>query len=108
MRSVRPVLRVDGYVRVSQVGYRAGERFISPSVQRDQIRGWAKARPATLLEVWEELGESGGPGNRPLSETTEERIEAGLSQGWLWRVWIGSGDLAGGATAQAHDSRQAR
>jgi hypothetical protein len=51
-------LRLDGYVRVSRVGYRSGERFISPAVQREKIAAWAAARPAVLLEVWEELDES--------------------------------------------------
>jgi site-specific DNA recombinase len=76
-----PSIMVDGYVRVSRVGYRRGERFISPSVQREQISAWAQARPATLLEVWEELDESGGDAGRPLLETAVERIEHGVSQG---------------------------
>jgi hypothetical protein len=29
--------RLDGYVRVSRVGARAGEGYISPNVQRDAI-----------------------------------------------------------------------
>jgi DNA invertase Pin-like site-specific DNA recombinase len=74
-------MRVDGYVRVSRVGYRGGERFISPSVQRDQILGWATARQARLLEVWEELDESGARPDRPLLELAVQRIERGVSDG---------------------------
>jgi hypothetical protein len=50
---------LDGYVRVSQVRGRAGERFISPAVPRDQIEGWVRLRGARLGEVFEELDESG-------------------------------------------------
>jgi DNA invertase Pin-like site-specific DNA recombinase len=74
-------LMVDGYVRVSRVGYRGGERFISPSVQKEQIAAWAQARPATVLEVWEELDESGEVFDRPLLEKAVERIEHGVSHG---------------------------
>ena len=34
-------LAVDGYIRVSKVGGRAGRRFISPALQREQIHAWA-------------------------------------------------------------------
>jgi DNA invertase Pin-like site-specific DNA recombinase len=79
---MRPAaLQVDGYIRVSRVGYRGGERFISPSVQRDQIVGWAAGRGAHLLEIWEELDESGSRVSRPLLESAVQRIEAGVSQG---------------------------
>jgi hypothetical protein len=67
-------LMVDGYVRVSRVGYRSGERFISPSVQKEQIAAWAQARPATVLEVWEELDESGV--NRVSARVGGERAAA--------------------------------
>jgi hypothetical protein len=36
--------RMDGYVRVSRVAGREGPGYISPSVQREQIEGWAKLR----------------------------------------------------------------
>jgi hypothetical protein len=34
-------MRLDGYVRVSRVGGREGESFISPEVQRDRIAAYA-------------------------------------------------------------------
>ena len=60
MRLVGEQLSVDGYVRVSRVGGRRGERFISPAVQRELIESWAATRGARVLEVFEELDESGG------------------------------------------------
>jgi site-specific DNA recombinase len=75
------MLRIDGYIRVSRVGYRGGERFISPSLQREQILAWASLHGAQLLEVWEELDESGARAKRPLLESAVERIERGDSDG---------------------------
>jgi len=72
---------VDGYVRVSQVAGRSGERFISPAVQRDQIEGWAQMRGALVGEVFEELDQSGGRADRPLLMRAIERIEAGVTHG---------------------------
>jgi hypothetical protein len=48
-------MRVDGYIRVSRVGQRGGERFISPTQQRDAIEGWAAQHNAVVLELFEEL-----------------------------------------------------
>jgi DNA invertase Pin-like site-specific DNA recombinase len=72
---------LDGYVRVSQVRGREGERFISPAVQREQIEGWIALRGARLGEVFEELDESGARADRPLLERALARVEAGESQG---------------------------
>jgi site-specific DNA recombinase len=74
-------LSVDGYIRVSRVGRRRGERFISPAVQRGLIESWALAHGARVLEVFEELDESGARADRPLLEKAIARVEAGLSQG---------------------------
>jgi DNA invertase Pin-like site-specific DNA recombinase len=72
---------LDGYIRVSRVGGRGGERFISPSVQREQIEGWIHARRASVGEVFEELDESGARGNRPRLGEAIERVERGESAG---------------------------
>src|SRR6476646_11082618 len=72
---------LDGYVRVSQVGKRGGERFISPSVQREQIEGWAKLNGASIGEVFEELDESGARRDRPKLLEALGRVEAGSSDG---------------------------
>ena len=55
-------LRLDGYVRVSDVRGRQGESFISPSVQRERITAWLAAHGHQLGEIFEELDESGKGG----------------------------------------------
>jgi DNA invertase Pin-like site-specific DNA recombinase len=73
---------LDGYIRVSQVGDREGESFISPTVQREQIKGWIKNHAEVNLgEVFEELNESGGRSDRPDLLRALERVEGGESQG---------------------------
>lgn len=72
---------IDGYVRVSQVAGRGGDRFISPLVQRQQIEGWANLHGVAVGEVFEELDESGGRADRPLLIRAMERVESGLTQG---------------------------
>jgi hypothetical protein len=60
---------------------RAGETFISPSVQRAAIERWAESRGALVGHVFEELDESGGRRDRPLLEEAIARVERGDSQG---------------------------
>ena len=87
MVTASPKLRVDGYIRVSRVGKRRGPRFISPVVQRDAIEGWAARQGASLLEIFEEMDESGARRDRPLLERAVRRIESGGSAGLVvWRV----------------------
>jgi DNA invertase Pin-like site-specific DNA recombinase len=74
-------LRVDGYVRVSDVAGRKGPSFISPRVQRERIAAWCALYDARLLTVFEELDESGGRADRPLLMEALGRIEAGQSEG---------------------------
>ena len=72
--------RLDGYVRVSRVGGREGDSFISPRVQRQKIEAWAKLHDVVLGEVIEELDVSGGraPEERGL-EKLLKRCESGAS-----------------------------
>ena len=72
---------VDGYIRVSRVGGRTGDRFISPTVQRELIEDWAARRGARVLEIFEELDQSGRRADRPLLDKALERVESGISQG---------------------------
>jgi DNA invertase Pin-like site-specific DNA recombinase len=72
---------VDGYVRVSRVGGRSGERFMSPAVQREEIERWARVHGALVARVFEELDESGGRPDRPLLKEAIERVECGDSNG---------------------------
>jgi site-specific DNA recombinase len=79
-------LRLDGYVRVSQVRGRDGDSFISPSVQRERITAWLIAHGHVLGQLFEELDESGKGGHRrPLLEEAIARIERGESDGMI--VW---------------------
>jgi DNA invertase Pin-like site-specific DNA recombinase len=90
-------LSVDGYVRVSRVGGRRGERFISPTVQRELIEGWAAAAGAHVLQVFEELDQSGRAGERPMLEKALGRVESGISQGIVvaWVTRFGRSLLSG-------------
>ena len=67
----------DGYVRVSKVAGRAGERFISPQQQQDAIRGWAKLHGIELSEVWTDLDVSGGKMRRPGFDKMLARLARG-------------------------------
>ena len=80
--------RLDGYVRVSRVGGREGESFISPKVQREKIAAWATLKNVALGQVVEELDVSGGraPEERKL-EKLLKRCESGASAGIItWRI----------------------
>jgi DNA invertase Pin-like site-specific DNA recombinase len=97
------VLRLDGYVRVSQVRGRAGDSFISPSVQRERIEQWCGAYGHELVAVHEELDESGKAGHRrKLLEEAIARVERGETDGIV--VWkadrFGRGMLDGLAQMQ--------
>jgi DNA invertase Pin-like site-specific DNA recombinase len=72
---------LDGYIRVSHVGDRKGETFISPTVQREQIEAWIESNQSTVGEIFEELDVSGADGKRPLLIRVIERIETGESKG---------------------------
>jgi DNA invertase Pin-like site-specific DNA recombinase len=73
--------RMDAYVRVSRVGGRAGESFISPTQQRAQIEGWAKLRGVEIVAEHEDLDQSGGKLDRPGLEALLARIETGETEG---------------------------
>jgi DNA invertase Pin-like site-specific DNA recombinase len=74
-------LKLDAYIRVSRVGGRSGESFISPSVQREQIEAWAKSHGALVTWHEPELDASGGTMKRPVFEAIMERVRAGQSDG---------------------------
>lgn len=68
---------MGGYVRVSVVGGRSGDRFLSPELQRDVIAGWAERSDVQLAEVREELDVSGGRRDRPGLEHLVSGVIAG-------------------------------
>ena len=69
--------RVVGYVRVSRVGGREGDSFISPPLQREQIEAVARREGLEVVEVLEELDASGGDNTRPLWNRAIEMVESG-------------------------------
>ena len=71
----------DGYIRVSRVGKREGESFISPSEQRKAIEAWASSTGTTILEWHEDLDESGGTLDRPAFRIALERCRKGIAGG---------------------------
>jgi len=52
--------RWAGYVRVSKVGGRSGERYLSPKQQREAIERWAEYRGVELVAVYQDEDQSGG------------------------------------------------
>ncbi len=74
-------LRLDAYIRVSQVRGRSGESFISPTVQRERIESWTQAHGHTPIWHEPELDVSGGTMQRPVFDRIMERVRSGESDG---------------------------
>ena len=77
----QPSLRLDAYIRVSDVHGREGERFISPKQQEDRIRSWADAHGHEIIRAHAELDVSGGKMDRPMLNEVMRRIDAGETDG---------------------------
>lgn len=54
--------RAVGYIRVSTVGGRGGDSFLSPDLQRDRIRAWADYRQRPVISWYTDLDVSGRAG----------------------------------------------
>lgn len=81
-RTVIPTkLTLDAYIRVSRVGGRQGDSFISPDVQRQDIQRWAQLRGVTIAQWHEDLDETGTKMNRPAFAAMMERVHAGKTGG---------------------------
>lgn len=74
-------MRLDSYIRVSQVRGREGPSFISPDVQRETVRRWATAQGVQIDVEHVDLDQSGAKANRPGLTGVLERIEAGQVDG---------------------------
>ncbi len=74
-------LQLDAYIRVSKVGGRSGESFISPAVQRERIESWADAHGHTLTWHEPEMDVSGGTMSRPVFDRIMERVRTGQTDG---------------------------
>jgi site-specific DNA recombinase len=74
-------VQLDGYIRVSRVGGREGDSFISPDVQRERIAAKAASKGWTVNWLPDELDQSGGRLARPVFQSALERVERGESAG---------------------------
>src|SRR3954467_12979013 len=72
---------VDGYIRVSRVGDRGGESYISPDVQRRALESWAAERGIELVTHDPEENVSGATMDRPIFNAIMRRIRARESGG---------------------------
>jgi site-specific DNA recombinase len=74
--------RAVGVVRVSRVGDRSGEQFVSPSEQRTRIEEACARDGLTLADTLEELDVSGGAAlpKRPGLRRAVEMVEAGEAE----------------------------
>jgi site-specific DNA recombinase len=72
---------LDGIVRVSKVGGRSGESFISPEVQEEQINAWGRLRNVEIAMQERELDRTGTNLDRPVVNRSLERIERGETDG---------------------------
>jgi DNA invertase Pin-like site-specific DNA recombinase len=67
-------LPIDGYIRVSRVGDRSGESYISPDIQRKALVSWAAAREVLLVVHDPEENVSGATMDRPVFNQIMRRI----------------------------------
>jgi|tagenome__1003787_1003787.scaffolds.fasta_scaffold20951342_3 site-specific DNA recombinase len=74
-------MRFAGYVRVSRVGGREGESFLSPTLQRERMETWCASQGHDLLSIAEDLDVSGASTNRDQLEALVEGIEEGRLDG---------------------------
>jgi site-specific DNA recombinase len=94
---------LDVYVRVSRVGGREGDSFISPEVQEEKCRALAEARGFKIGRVFTDLDRSGGKMNRPAFTEALARIESGRSGGIIVaRIDRFARTLLGGLSAIEH------
>jgi site-specific DNA recombinase len=92
-------LPVDGYVRVSRVGDRSGESYISPDVQQRALERWAAEREVQLVLQEPEENVSGGTMDRPVFNRIMRRIRARESGGIVvYKLDRFSRTLVGGLT----------
>src|SRR4051794_27481587 len=73
-------MRVGGYIRVSHVGRRDPDRFLSPTLQRERIATWCAANGHELITVREDIDVSGGRKDRANLLDLVEAVESGRLQ----------------------------
>jgi site-specific DNA recombinase len=77
--------RVIAYVRVSRIGGREGDSFLSPELQVEAIERECRRSNLEIIDTLEELDRSGADNTRPLWNEALRRIESGEAQGLV--VW---------------------
>ena len=83
----KTLVPVDGYIRVSRVGGRNGDSFISPELQRESINRVCKREGLKVVKWFEELDASGGDSKRPKWNQAIERVEQGKTKGLVcWNL----------------------
>lgn len=91
---------MDAVIRVSRVNQREGDRFLSPTQQRDRIRAWAKANRVSISRWHDELDRSGRTVEREGLQAALERAKAGTVDGIIVaKVDRFARTLVGGLTA---------
>jgi len=75
------VLRLDGYIRVSRIGGRSGEGYISPDVQREAIERYAAELSGEIVDWHKDEDYSGGNTERPDFQAALRRLEANETDG---------------------------
>lgn len=95
-------LPLDGYIRVSRVGGREGDGFISPQIQERAIREWGVRAGLPVNINPPELDRSGGTMDRPIFNEIMARIRAGESGGMVvYKIDRFSRGVIGGITTLA-------
>lgn len=74
-------MKLDGYIRVSRIGGRSGDAFISPGEQKERVKAWAKAQGHQIAKWHEDLDQPGSKADRPGLTAAMERIESGATGG---------------------------
>jgi DNA invertase Pin-like site-specific DNA recombinase len=98
VRNASGRVTLDGYIRVSRVGGRKGDSFLSPTIQQETIERLAVANGLEIGEIVREMDVSGSKAgdDRELGRLVR-KIENGESGGLLvWKVSRFSRSLADG------------
>lgn len=74
-------MKLAGYVRVSRVGGREGEGYISPDLQREAITAYASEMGAEVAEWFTDEDFSGGTLERPGFQSALKKIRGGRLDG---------------------------
>jgi site-specific DNA recombinase len=75
------IVKLDGYVRVSRIGGREGEGYISPDVQREAIESYADELGGEVVAWHDDQDFSGGNAERPAFQAVLERLHSGETDG---------------------------